>query len=720
MPTAPFYATFYYPWYQNPATDGAFGHWQDEVTPGYFHHAPCGSADCPPEGNWNSHYLPDQNGNWSPTTNLYSSADVQNFYWQLDEMKAARQTVAIASWWGQNDSFGTDANFRRIITDYMNRPDNPYPNMRWALYYELEGYGDPSVAQLDNDLNYIKANYASQPGYLWVNGKPVIFVYNSYDGLPGYPDNDFDRWAQARSDTGFYVDMKIQPVSEGGINPSLMDGWHEYGPANQSGTYGGLYYFISPGFWKEQESPRLPRDTATFTQAAQAMVNANVPWKFTETWNEWIEGTSVEPGLDANWTYDSSATVTKPNVATQNGTGYGTSYVDILAATLPPLPSSPEPYHPITPFRIKDTRSSHQTLGPNTTLNVQVSGVDGVPAAATAAVLNVTATNPTKQSFLTVFPTGRSPPVASNLNFGPGESVANLAEVEIGNNGEVSVYNPTGNVDVVVDLEGYTAPSSPGTGLYNALAPARITDTRPGSGFPNAGNTLGPNTTLTVQVTGAQGVRGTGVGAAVLNVTATNPTEQSFLTVWPTGASRPTASNLNFAPGQTVPNRVIVPVSSPGGQVSIFNPAGNVDVVVDVGGYFTDSSNAAATGAQFTPTTPVRITDTRPGSGFPNEGNTLGPNTTLPVQMSGVGPVPASGVTAAVMNVTVTNTTQSSFLTVFPSDLASPPSTSDLNWVAGETVPNLVVTTLGSNGAVKVFNASGSTDVVMDVSGWYS
>jgi hypothetical protein len=72
------------------------------------------------------------------------------------------------------------------------------------------------------------------------------------------------------------------------------------------------------------------------------------------------------------------------------------------------------------------------------------------------------------------------------------------------------------------------------------------------------------------------------------------------------------------------------------------------------------------------------------------------------------------------MNVTVTNTTQSSFLTVFPSDLASPPSTSDLNWVAGETVPNLVVTTLGSNGAVKVFNASGSTDVVMDVSGWYS
>jgi hypothetical protein len=40
--------------------------------------------------------------------------------------------------------------------------------------------------------------------------------------------------------------------------------------------------------------------------------------------------------------------------------------------------------------------------------------------------------------------------------------------------------------------------------------------------------------------------------------------------------------------------------------------------------------------------------------------------------------------------------------------------------VAGETVPNLVVVKLGSNGAVQVFNAAGSTDVVVDLSGWYS
>jgi hypothetical protein len=167
-----------------------------------------------------------------------------------------------------------------------------------------------------------------------------------------------------------------------------------------------------------------------------------------------------------------------------------------------------------------------------------------------------------------------------------------------------------------------------------------------------------------------------------------------------------------------VPNRVQVPVGT-GGQVSIFNPAGSVDVVVDVGGYFTDSSNPSATGAQFTATTPARITDTRPGSGLPNAGNTLGPNGSIKVQVSGAGGVPATGVTAAVMNTTVTNTTAQSFLTVWPTAVPQPPI-SDLNWVAGQTVPNLVVVKLGSDGAVQVFNASGKTDVVVDVMGFYS
>jgi hypothetical protein len=88
------------------------------------------------------------------------------------------------------------------------------------------------------------------------------------------------------------------------------------------------------------------------------------------------------------------------------------------------------------------------------------------------------------------------------------------------------------------------------------------------------------------------------------------------------------------------------------------------------------------------------------------------------VQVSGVGGVPASGVLAVVANVTVTNTTGASYLTVWPDGTAQPIA-SDLNWVAGETVPNLVVAKLGSDGAVDIYNYSGSTDVIVDVEGYY-
>jgi hypothetical protein len=416
--------------------------------------------------------------------------------------------------------------------------------------------------------------------------------------------------------------------------------------------------------------------------------------------------------------YARGATGDATPITTISGTNTGLDSPRGMAVALP------EPYHPLTPARITDTRSGSgfpnagHTLGPGTTLDVQVTGAGGVPATGVAAaVLNVTATNPTEQSFLTIWPTGVSRPTASNLNFGPGRTVPNLGEVGLGTNGKVSVFNPAGSVDVVVDVEGYVGPAAAGTGLYHPLAPARITDTRLNSGFPNSGDTLGPGGTLNVQVTAEGGVPASGVGAVVLNVTATNPTASSFLTVWPTGASRPTASNVNFVAGQTVPNRVQVPVGT-GGKVSIFNATGSVDVVVDVGGHFTDSTDPSAIGAQFVPTTPARITDTRANSGSPNAGHTLGPGGSVVVVVRGAGGVAADAV-AGVLNVTVTDATKSSVLTVFPNAFPRP-TASDLNWVAGETVANLTVAEAGRDGAIVAFNAAGSVDVVVDVSGSYS
>jgi hypothetical protein len=74
--------------------------------------------------------------------------------------------------------------------------------------------------------------------------------------------------------------------------------------------------------------------------------------------------------------------------------------------------------------------------------------------------------------------------------------------------------------------------------------------------------------------------------------------------------------------------------------------------------------------------------------------------------------------TAVVLNVTVTGSTAPSYLTVWP-DGSAQPVASDLNWVNGETVPNLVVVKLGSNGNIDLFNGVGSVNVVIDIVGWY-
>jgi hypothetical protein len=86
--------------------------------------------------------------------------------------------------------------------------------------------------------------------------------------------------------------------------------------------------------------------------------------------------------------------------------------------------------------------------------------------------------------------------------------------------------------------------------------------------------------------------------------------------------------------------------------------------------------------------------------------------------VAGIAGVP-SNATAVVLNVTVTSTTDPSFLTVYPST-ATLPTASDLNWKGGQTIPNMVVATLGSTGAITFYNAAGWTDVVVDLLGYFN
>jgi hypothetical protein len=329
-------------------------------------------------------------------------------------------------------------------------------------------------------------------------------------------------------------------------------------------------------------------------------------------------------------------------------------------------------------------------------------------------VLNLTAVDPTAEGHLTAWPAGDGPrPLASNVNFHPRRTVANLAVVKVGPTGAVNLFNAAGLTHVVADVAGWYGKDAASGTRFTGVTPARIADTRTGTGVPAA--RLGQDRTLGVQVTGRGGVPATGVSAVVLNVTAVDPTApEGYLTAWPAGFARPYASNLNFYAGQTVPNVVVAKVGS-GGIVNLYNSAGLVDVVVDVAGWY--GPEGASTGSGFTGVPPSRIVDTRYGHGAPLRPMDAG--SSLSVQITGRGGVPATGVAAVALNVTAVNPTATSYLTAWPAGVVRPLA-SNLNLTANRTVPNMVFVKVGDGGMVNLYNAAGRTDVIVDVAGWYA
>lgn len=294
-----------------------------------------------------------------------------------------------------------------------------------------------------------------------------------------------------------------------------------------------------------------------------------------------------------------------------------------------------------------------------------------------------------------------SPPHKANI-LGPYQYVATAWSVA-----------PNGYAYIAEEFLGASAPLVPGG--YHPLPPARILDTRTGvGGVPIA--PLGPNSTLTVQVVGHGGVPPSGVGAVVMNVTVTNTSAPSYLTVYPAEDPRPTASNLNWVAGQTTPNLVQVAVRQ-SGQLTIYNAAGWTNVIFDVAGYVPLITGTPGPDGFYNPLVPARLLDTRNGTGA-IAGPLLG-GQTLTLQVTGRGSVPATGVSAVILNVTVTSPTTGGYLTVFPAGTGVPIA-SNLNFTAGQTVPNRVIVMLGAGGRVAFFNSGGSVQIIADVSGWFT
>jgi hypothetical protein len=210
----------------------------------------------------------------------------------------------------------------------------------------------------------------------------------------------------------------------------------------------------------------------------------------------------------------------------------------------------------------------------------RIGDVTGVPPIASAVSLNVTATEPLGNGFVTVYPCGDRP-LASNLNFAAGQTVPNAVITPLGPDSILCFY-ASAATHLIADVNGYFGPAA----SFHPLSPTRVFDTRvsePAGAVAVTKQKYGGINVLTVHIAGHAGVPATNVGAVSLNVTVTNPGGPGFVTVYPCG-ERPLASNVNFTSGQTVPNSVITPVS-PAGDVCFYASA-DTDLIADVNGWF--------------------------------------------------------------------------------------------------------------------------------------
>ena len=248
-------------------------------------------------------------------------------------------------------------------------------------------------------------------------------------------------------------------------------------------------------------------------------------------------------------------------------------------------------------------------------------------------------------------------------------------------------------------------------GQYRPLTPARILDTRTGTG--GVTGPIAGGRTIAIPVVGQGGVPNSGVAAVVLNLTATDPRGAGYLTVYPSGSPRPASSSLNYVAGATVANLLQVPVGT-GGNASIFVSGAATQLIADVAGYYT--SDVSSGSGLYRPLTPARIADSRNALALPTR---LAPGQSASLQVAGQGGVPASGVTGVILNLTATGPNTAGWLSVLPSGTGFA-NTSNVNFTPNQTIANRVTTGLGSDGKITIRNGPSNVDAIVDVVGWFS
>ena len=222
--------------------------------------------------------------NYTPTAGLYDSGTLATLRRHVDELLYANVDVAISSWWGPGTP--SAARFETIMGATTTK------RIHWSLYYEREGYANPTTDQIVSDLAPLMQAHATDGRLFRLGGRFVVFVYaGASDGC-----TMATRWVKAAQQLNLYIVLKVfNGYRQCTPQP---DGWHQYAPARAADSQLPWSFAVSPGFWLWGEGVRLPRDPAAFRQNVKAMVASGAKLQLISTFNEWGEGTAVEPAQE--------------------------------------------------------------------------------------------------------------------------------------------------------------------------------------------------------------------------------------------------------------------------------------------------------------------------------------------------------------------------------------------------------------------------------------
>ena len=345
-------------------------------------------------------------------------------------------------------------------------------------------------------------------------------------------------------------------------------------------------------------------------------------------------------------------------------------------------------YQSIEPTRVLDTRPQFLTgyTGPKPVAG-QTIRID-VPANARAAAIQVTAASTEAQGWVTAYPCDAPVPNASNVNTTTSAARSNLTITEASADGGVCLWTSSAT-HLIGDIVGIFS----GAADYVSTNPTRLLDTRFDIGYSGPKPVGGQIIQVTVPANAK---------AAVLNVTAVDPTGQSWVTAFPCGTPAPNASNLNPTPGQVTTNLTITQVGA-NGKICLFT-AYSTHLIADLNGWFPNTAN-------YQPQAPVRLVDTRDPATFPA--------VNVPVTAGQIAEIPMPDTaTRVTINVTALNG-NNGWMTVFPCGTPMP-ATSNLNLAPGQISAGLALVDVGLDGSVCIFSST-NADLIVDLTGqWVS